>query len=399
MGGEKMSVTSVKSKKIPLTGAEAVAEAMKQIKPDVVAAYPITPQTPIVEIFSKFAADGLVDTEVVTPESEHSAISIVTAASASGTRAMSASASQGLALMVEVLPATSGLRLPVVMAIANRALSAPINIHCDHSDMMAVRDLGWIEIFSENAQEAYENMFLAVKLSEHPDVLLPSMVGLDGFIISHGVEVVEIFDDEVMYNFVGQRKPHISLFDFENPITIGPLQLTDYYFETKKQEQEAMKNALKLYLEVGKELSKITGKDYPYFEKYYLDDAEVAIVVMSSTAGTAKDVVDDLRKEGKKVGLLKPKLYRPFPYDEYRETLKNLKAIGVLDRAYSFGANAPLYSDVRNALYDLDKKIPIQSYIFGLGGRDIFKQQIKDVFIELLSGKISKEEKCIGLRE
>ncbi len=394
-----MSKVSVKSRRVPLTGAEAVAEAMRQIKPDVVAAYPITPQTPIVEIFSKFAADGVVDTEVVTPESEHSAISIVTAASAAGARAMSASASQGLALMVEVLPATSGLRLPVVMAIANRALSAPINIHCDHSDMMAVRDLGWIEIFSENSQEAYENMFLAVRVSEHPDVLLPSMVGLDGFIISHGVEVVEIYDDEVMYQFVGRREPHLSLFDFQNPITIGPLQLPDYYFEIKKQEQEAMKNALRVYLEVGKELLKITGKEYPYFEKYYLDDAEVAIVVMSSTAGTAKDAVDELRKEGKKVGLLKPKLYRPFPYDDIREALKHLKAIGVLDRAYSFGANAPLFTDIRNALYDLDKKIPVQSYIYGLGGRDIFKNQIKEVFNELLQGKISKEERCIGLRE
>lgn len=390
---------NIKSKKIPLTGAEAVAEAMRQIKPDVVAAYPITPQTPIVEIFSKFAADGLVDTEVVTPESEHSAISIVTAASAAGARAMSASASQGLALMVEVLPATSGLRLPVVMAIANRALSAPINIHCDHSDMMAVRDLGWIEIFSENAQEAYENMFLAVRLSEHPDVLLPVMVGLDGFIISHGVEVVEIFDDELMHSFVGERKPHISIFDFENPITVGPLQLPDYYFEIKKQEQEAMRNALKVYLEIGKELSKITGKEYYYFESYKLEDAEVAIAVMGSTAGTAKDAVDELRNEGKKVGLLKPKLFRPFPYDEYKDALKHLKGIGVLDRAYSFGAYAPLYTDIRNALYDLDKRIPIQSYIYGLGGRDIFKHQIKNVFNELLEGKFSKEEKCIGLRE
>ncbi len=393
-----MSV-NIKSRKIPLTGAEAVAEAMRQIRPDVVAAYPITPQTPIVEIFSKFAADGIVDTEVVTPESEHSAISIVTAASAAGARAMSASASQGLALMVEVLPATSGLRLPVVMAIANRALSAPINIHCDHSDMMAVRDLGWIQIFSENAQEAYENMFLAVKLSEHPDVLLPSMVGLDGFIISHGVEVVEIFDDELMHSFVGERKPNISLFDFENPITIGPLQLPDYYFETKKQEQEAMKNALKVYLEVGKELTKITGREYPYFEGYKLIDAEYAIVVMGSTAGTAKDVVDELREEGMKVGLLKPKLFRPFPYDEIREVLKNLKGIAVLDRAYSFGAYAPLYTDIRNALYDLNKRIPIQSYIYGLGGRDIFKHQIRNVFMEIKDGKYTKEEKCIGLRE
>lgn len=393
-----MSV-NIKSKKIPLTGAEAVAEAMRQIKPDVVAAYPITPQTPIVEIFSKYAADGLVETEVVTPESEHSAISIVTAASAAGARAMSASASQGLALMVEVLPATSGLRLPVVMAIANRALSAPINIHCDHSDMMAVRDLGWIQIFSENAQEAYENMFLAVRLSEHPDVLLPSMVGLDGFIISHGVEIVEIYDDELMHNFVGERKPNLTLFDFENPITIGPLQLTDFYFETKRQEQEAMKNALKIYLEIGKELSKITGKDYPYFESYKLEDAEYAIAVMGSTAGTAKDAVDELREEGYKVGLFKPKLFRPFPYDDVREALKNLKGIGVLDRAYSFGAYAPLYTDIRNALYDLDKRIPIQSYIYGLGGRDIFKHQIKNVFMELIEGKYTKEEKCIGLRE
>lgn len=394
-----MSMTKVKSTKKPLTGNEAIAEAMRQIRPDVLAAYPITPQSPIVHTFAKFVADGVVDTVMVTPESEHSAISVVTGAEAAGARAMSATASQGLALMVEVLPATSGLRLPVVMAIANRALSAPINIHCDHSDSMAVRDLGWIQIYSENAQEAYENMFLAVRLAEHPDVLLPAMVMLDGFIISHGVEVVEIYDDEVMHKFVGERKPKFSLLNYKEPWTMGPLELTDYYFETKRQEQEAMKKAKKLYIEIGKELSEITGKEYGYFEKYRLDDAEVGIVVLSSAAGTAKDAVDELRKEGKKVGLLKPKLFRPFPYEEIRDALKHLKVIGVLDRSYSFGGYAPLYSEIRNALYDLDKRIPIQSYIYGLGGRDIFKQEIKEVFNELLEGKISSEEKCIGLRE
>ncbi|MCD6427721.1 MAG: pyruvate ferredoxin oxidoreductase [Caldisericaceae bacterium] len=375
-----------------ITGAQAVAEAMRQINPDVVAAYPITPQTPIVEQFASFVANGIVDTEMIPVESEHSAMSCTVGASAAGARAMCATASQGLALMWEVVAAVPGLRLPIVMPIVNRALSAPINIHCDHSDSMGATTIGWIQIYSENAQEAYENTLLAIRLAEHKDVLLPVMVMQDGFIISHGVENVEIFDDDAVRKFVGERNPDRYLLDVDHPYTIGPLALPDYYFEIKRQQEEAMQNALKVYLEVGDELSKISGHKYPYFEEYKTEDAEVVIVVLSSTAGTAKDAVDELREEGKKVGLIKPILFRPFPYKEMRKALEKFKAIGVLDRSIAFGAYAPLYTEVRNALFESENKPKLQSYVYGLGGKDIFKSDIKKVFEELLSGNVNPEE-------
>jgi len=385
-----------KNKFQALNGGYATAEAMRQINPEVVAAYPITPQTPIIEKFAEFVADNKVDTEFVCVESEHSALSATVGASASGIRAMTATSSQGLALMNEILSVASGLRLPIVMPMVNRALSAPINIHCDHSDSMSTRDLGWIQIFCETAQEAYEYTFLALKLAEK--VLLPVMVMQDGFFTSHNVEPVKIYPDEVIKKFIGEYKPKNYLFDLKKPITVGPLVLPDYYFEIKYQEIEAMGEAKKVYLEVGKELKKITGNNYPYFEKYKLEDAEVAIVVSSSSAGTAKVVIDKLRKQGKKVGLLKPILFRPFPQNEIKESLKHLKTLAVLDRSVSFGGEAPLFSEIKNALYPLDKKPKLQSYVFGLGGRDLFEKEVEEVFEELLKNKIG-EVKYLGLRK
>lgn len=383
----------------PLSGAQAVAEAMRQINPDVVVAYPITPQTPVVEYFAQFVANGLVDTETIPVESEHSAMSATVGASAAGARAMCATSSQGLALMWEVVAAVPGLRLPIVMPIVNRALSAPINIHCDHSDTMGATTIGWIQIFSENAQEAYENMFLALRLAEHKDVLIPAMVMQDGFIISHGVENVKILDDDVVKKFVGERNPDRFLLDVKNPYTIGPLALPDYYFEIKRQQEEAIMNAKRIYLEVGEDLSKLTGNKYPYFEEYRIEDATAVIIVLASAAGTAKDAIDEMRVDGKKVGLLKPKLFRPFPYKEIRDAVKNIPVIGVLDRSISFGSYAPLYTEIRNSLFELENKPKLQSYIFGLGGKDIFKSDIKQIFEELLSGKVNPEEqKYIGLR-
>lgn len=391
-------MTDVKKTMRPITGAQAVAEAMRQINPDVVAMYPITPQTPIIETYAKIVADGKATTELVRVESEHSAMSATVGASAAGGRAMTATASAGLALMHEIVYIAASMRLPIVMPIANRALSGPINIHCDHSDTMGARDSGWIQIYSENAQEAYENMFLALKLAEKEDVLLPAMVCQDGFITSHGVENVEIYDDAVMKEFVGERKAHLPLLDTDNPVTYGPLQLQDYYFETKRQQVDAMKNAKKAYLDAGRELSEITGKEYGYFEKYMTNDAEAVIIVMNSTAGNVKSAVDNMRKDGKKVGILKPKLFRPFPYEEIADALKDIPVVGVLDRAESFGARPPLYGEIRNALFDAEKKPKVQSYVFGLGGRDIFGSQIEEVFNSLLSGDVSKETKYIGCR-
>ncbi|MEA3313303.1 MAG: pyruvate ferredoxin oxidoreductase [Caldisericota bacterium] len=383
----------------PLSGTQAVAEAMRQINPDVVVAYPITPQTPIVEFFAQYVANGIVDTETIPVESEHSAMSATVGAAAAGARVMCATASQGLALMWEVVAAVPGLRLPIVMPVVNRALSAPINIHCDHSDTMGATTIGWIQIFSENGQEAYENMLLAIRLAEHPDILLPAMVMQDGFITGHGVENVEIFDNDKVKAFVGERNPDRYLLDTEHPYTIGPLALPDYYFEIKRQQEEATRHVKKIYLEIGKELSKITKKEYPYFESYKLEDSDAAIVVLSSTAGTAKDTVDKMRAEGKKVGLLKPKLFRPFPYKEVRTVLKNIPVVGVLDRSMAFGAYAPVYAEIKNALFELEKRPKLQSYVFGLGGKDIFKSDIEKAFNELLSGEVSSEkERYIGLR-
>lgn len=372
------------SKTVAYTGNEAIAHGMKQINPDVIAAYPITPQTEIVQIYSTFVADGLVDTEFVTVESEHSAMSAVIGASAAGARAMTATSSQGLAYMHEVVYIAASMRLPIVMAVANRALSGPINIHCDHSDTMGERDSGWIQLYSENAQEAYDNLIQAVKIAEHPDVQLPVMVCLDGFIISHALETLSLNEDALVKEFVGTYKPKHHLLDPENPVTMGPLDLFDFYFEHKRDQAEAMRKAQDVIVAVGKEYGAKTGRSYGLFETYKLEDAETAIVVMSSTAGTAKAVVDELRAQGQKVGLLKLRSFRPFPYAELAQALQHVKAIAVMDRADSFNAfGAPLFVQTRAALYDLPNRPAMVNYIFGLGGRDCDMSQIAQVYADL----------------
>jgi len=385
---------------LALTGAHAVAEAMRQINPGVVAIFPITPQTPIVEKYSEYYSNGVVDTELVKTESEHSALSITAGAQAAGVRAMTATSSQGLAYMWEIVGAVAGLRLPIVMPVTNRALGAPINIHCDHADSMYCRDLGWIHIFSETAQEAYENTLLAIRLAEK--VSLPAMVLQDGFITSHSVERVDILDDDSAKKFIGEYKPKNPLLDTNNARTVGPIQLQDYYFETQYQGIEAMESVAEEYLKIGKELEKLTGTKYELFEEYRLDDAEVAIIVSSSTAGTTKEVVDRMRDAGKKVGLLNIKLFRPFPYKEIAKALNHLhlNSIAVLDRALSRGAMPPLYTDIKLSVSSLNKIPKIQSYVFGLGGRDIIQKDIEEVFENLLKGKVKENEvEYIGLRK
>lgn len=398
-GNDKCAETKGISQCVALTGAQAVAQAMRQIDPDVVAVFPITPQTEIMMQFSQFHADGLVQSELVRAESEHSAMSITVGASAAGARAMTATSSAGLALMWEIVGVTSGLRLPIVMPVVNRALSAPINIHCDHSDSMGTRDQGWIQIFCENAQESYEATILAVRVAEHPDVMLPIMVLQDGFITSHGVQNVTLFDDKAVKKFVGDYKPRKWLLNTDDPVTYGSLELQDYYFESQKQRSDAMLKSMEVYLKLGKELSKITGSAYNLYDEYMLGDAEAVIVVTSSTAGNTRVVVDKLRKEGKKVGLLKPRFYRPFPYKEIAKALEGKKCVAVLDRAESYGAVAPLFGDIKAALYDLEKKPKLKSYIFGLGGRNIFESDIENVFNDLISGNFdTKTVGYIGLR-
>ena len=376
----------------PLSGAEAAAEALRQIGIEVFPFYPITPQTPIAEAFIKLVAKGLSDAEITNVESEHSAMSAAIGAAAAGAKVATATASQGLALMSEIVWIASGLRLPILMPIANRALSAPINIHCDHSDSMMCRDSGWIQIYTESAQEFYENLVLAFKIAKDENVFLPAMVMTDGFITTHQIERVKIFNDQKIKNYIGEYKIPYDLLDIKNPKMVGPFSMPDSYFEFKVSQEEAIKKAKEIFKKEGKELKKITGTNYDCFEEYQLKDADYAILVMSSTAGTAKAVIDALRKKGEKVGLLKPRLFRPFPYEEIKNALLNKKAIAVLDRSLSFGANPPLFAEIKQAL---GEKIPIQKYVFGLGGRNIFEKDIEKVFNDLKENKIENKIKWI----
>jgi pyruvate ferredoxin oxidoreductase alpha subunit len=406
----------VKQETLALNGDEAVAFAAKQSDVDVVAAYPITPQTIIVEKFSEYVANGEVQTEFVCTESEHSAITASLAASVTGARAFTASASAGLALMHEILFVTSGSRAPVVMAVANRALSSPINIHGDHSDSMAERDSGWLHIYVENAQEAYDSIIQAFKIAEDPAVSLPIMVGLDGFTISHTLENVDVLPDDVVKHFVGERilpmvmthegKTVPFKLDPDNPMTMGPNVSSTFYFEFKRQQEEAMKNALQKIQEVNTEYAALTGRRYGdgLVDAYKLEDAEVAVVVVGSTTGTLKVLIDELRNEGVKAGLLRLRTFRPFPTEQIQNALKHLKAIAVMDKSMSFGGfGGPIFAEVRNALFDLNQRPFIINYIFGLGGRDNNPHGLRKVFENLQH--ITKTEQSsdtvyyLGLKE
>ncbi|MGI6036647.1 MAG: pyruvate ferredoxin oxidoreductase [Limnochordia bacterium] len=389
---------------VALTGNEAVAQAMRQVHPDVVAAYPITPQTEIVQIFSTFVADGLVETEYVPVESEHSAMSATVGAAAAGARAMTATSANGLALMWEVVNIAAGLRLPIVMPVVNRAISAPINIHCDHSDSMGVRDAGWIQLFSENAQEAYDNLIQAVKIAEDPACQLPVMVTMDGFIISHGMENVSLLSDREVEDFVGQRQPQYTLLDADNPTTVGALDLQDFYFEHRRQLAEAVFNADAIVAKVGAEFGQRFGRSYEFIETYQMDDAQLAIVVLGSTAGTTKHVVGQLRESGIKAGLVKIRMYRPFPVQALREALAGVEAVAVLDRSDGLAAmGGPVFNDVRASLYSASQRPLLVNYIYGLGGRDINLDQIHWVYRELgrirEAGSVEREVNYLGVRE
>ncbi|MDR0820458.1 MAG: hypothetical protein LBN19_02910 [Endomicrobium sp.] len=369
-----------KGKLVAKTGNEVMAEAMRQIEPDVVAAYPITPATEIVQIFSQFVADGIVKSEYVAVESEHSAMSATIGASAAGARAMTGTSSQGLSLMWEMLYIASGLRLPIVMAEVNRAISAPINIHGDQSDTMGARDAGWIQIYSENSQEAYDNMIQATRIAEKAK--LPTLVTTDGFIISHCMEVVETYPDADVKAFIGKYEPERYLLDIKRPYTLGSIDLQDYYFEHRYQLAQAMRDAKDIVLDVAENFEKTFGRKYGLYEKYMLDDAEIAIVVIGSTAGTAKVVVNELREKGVKAGLLKIRVYRPFPVEEIAKDLMHVKAVAVMDRADSYsGAFAPVYSDIVASLYASGVTSPkVVNYVYGLGGREISTGHITSIY-------------------
>ena len=387
-----------------LSGNEATAIAMKQINPDVVAAFPITPSTEIPQYFSTFVANGDVDTEFVAVESEHSAMSATIGASAAGARAMTATSANGLSLMWEMIYIASSLRLPIVLALVNRAVSGPLNIHNDQSDAMGVRDAGWIMLFSENNQEAYDNMLMAHRIAEHKDVLLPVMVCQDGFITSHSIENIELESDEEVKKFVGQYKPEHYLLNREEPMAVGPLDLQAYLFEHKAQQAEAMKKAKEIIKEVAIDFEQWTGRHYDFFEEYKLDDAEYAIVCMNSTAGTTKAVVDKLREQGIKAGLLKVRMFRPFPVDEIATALEHLKAVAILDKAASLnGAGGALFEDVTSAMYVNEKHVPMVNYVYGIGGRDTTEKQLESVYADLEriaeEGKVENPYRYLGLRK
>jgi pyruvate ferredoxin oxidoreductase alpha subunit len=391
------------AKIVAATGNEAVANAFMQVNPDVSAAYPITPATDIMQRFTSFVSNGKVKTEMILVESEHSAMSACIGASAAGGRVMTATSSQGLALMWEMLFIASGLRLPIIMCVVNRALSAPLNIHGDHSDAMGARDSGWIQLWSENAQEAYDNIIQAFRIGEHLDIRLPVMVCLDGFIISHSIERLEYLEDGEVANFIGNFKELNPLLDIEHPVSYGPLILPDYYMEFRKAQDEVESKVSRLVLETAKDFEKISGRKYGLFETYRLDDAEIGMVILNSAAGTSKDTIDEFRNRGIKAGLLKPRLYRPFPYEEIGEALKHLKAVCVLDRADAFGGSyGPVFLDIATSLYPYKEKPILINKIYGLGGRDYLPEHAEHVLRELAelakTGKVDTVKEYIGVR-
>lgn len=351
-----------------LTGGEAIAHAMRQVDPDVVPAYPITPQTPIIQGYAKFVADGRAHGELIDVESEHSAMSAAVGAALAGARAMTATSSQGLALMTEIVYLAASMRAPVAMAVGNRALSGPINIHCDHSDAMLVRDSGCVQLFAEHAQEAYDLMVMAPRIAEHPDVLLPVLVCLDGFTITHSAEAVELLPDAAVRAFVGDYELPHALLDVRRPHTRGPFAMPDVYFEFRVQQALALERAHDVFLEVASDFDALSGRRYEALEAYRADDADRVLLALGSTAGTIKDAVDELREAGEQVGLLRPTLFRPFPVGELVESVAGVETVIVLDRADSPGGAPPLRAEVATALFGTH--VELHGHVYGLGGRD-----------------------------
>lgn len=367
-----------------LSGNEAVAHAMRQINPDVFAAFPITPSTEIPQYFAQYAADGKVDTEFVTVESEHSSMSACLGAQAAGARAVTATSSAGLAYMYEMLYVVASARQPVTLAVVNRALTGPININCDHSDSMGARDAGWIQIYAENNQEAYDNFLQAMRIGE--SVRLPVMICQDGFITSHAVENILLEEDAAVKEFVGTYEPENYLLKHENPLAVGPYDTCPYYMDHKVQQAHAMMDAKAVILDVAADFERSFGRKYGLFEEYRMEDAQCAIVLIGSTAGTAKACVDKLRGEGHKVGLVKLRVFRPFPAQELAQALKHCQAVAVMDKSEGFsGCGGPLFAETRSACYDLEQRPRLINIVYGLGGRDCAVEDVEKVYQRLLN--------------
>lgn len=387
-----------------LSGNEAVAIALRQINPDVFPAFPITPSTEIPQYFSSYVANGQVDTVFVPVESEHSSMSATIAAEAAGARSLTATSSCGLAYMWEPLYVAASDRLPLALALVCRALSGPININCDHSDVMGARDAGWIQIFAENNQEAYDNFVQAYRIAEHPSVRLPIMVCQDGFITSHGVENIELIEDEKVKAFVGEYNPEHYMLKKDEPMALGPYGVPAYYMEAKRAQLEALYNVKQVALDVAKEFATISGREYGLFEEYKTKDADFVMVIIGSAAGTAKDAVDALREKGVKAGVLKIRLFRPFPAEEIAAAIKNAKVVACMDRTESYNGNCgPLGAEVKAALYGAENAPKVLNYVYGLGGRDVTVDSLTSVFADMQTveetGELGAAYRYLSIRE
>lgn len=392
------------ARKDRMSGNEAVSYAIRQINPDVMPAFPITPSTEIPQMVSTYIANGEMDTEFIPVESEHSSMSATIGAEAAGARSLTATSSAGLALMWEELLLAASNRMPCALALVNRTLSGPININCDHSDGMGARDTGWIQIYAENNQEAYDNFIQAYPIAEHTDVHLPIMICQDGFITSHAVENIELLEDDEVKNFVGTYEPEEYLLNPGKPISVGPYSVSNYAMEAKKNQEIALENSKAVILEVAKKFEAISGRSYGLFEEYRTEDAEYIMLLIGSAAGTAKAAVDELREQGKKVGVLKLRVFRPFPADEIAHALRHCKAVAIMDRCESYNGNGgPLGSEVTAALFKNRVMITAVNYIYGLAGRDFTVDHVKDIFAEmeddLKNGRETKQYQYVGLRK
>ncbi len=367
-----------------MSGNEAVAHALKQINPDVMPAFPITPSTEIPQFVASMVANGEIDTEFIPVESEHSSMSAAIGASSAGARTLTATSSCGLALMWEVLYVAASNRLPILMEVVNRALSGPININAEHSDSMGARDSGWIQIYAENNQEVYDNTLQAYRISEHPDVKLPIMICQDGFITSHAVENITLVEDEAAKAFVGTYEPEHFLLKENERMAVGPYAVSPYCMEAKRAQAQAMINAKRVILEVAAEYEKISGRKYGFFESYHLEDAEYAVVAIGSACGTIKDAIDLLRKQGIKAGLLKVRVFRPFPGEEMAEALRGCKAVAIMDRCEGYNGNGgPLGAELTAAMYRAKLTAQTVNLIYGLSGRDVKVSDAEEVFRKL----------------
>ena len=391
-------------KKVQMSGNEAVANALRQINPDVFPMFPITPSTEIPQYFANYVSNGLVDTEFITVESEHSSMSAAIGASAAGARALTATSSAGLAFMWEVLGVAASHRVPVVLAAVCRALTGPLNINCDHSDTMGARDSGWIQLYAETNQEAYDNMVMAYRIAEHKGVMLPIMICQDGFITSHAVMNMELLDDDVVKNFVGEYEPEDYLLNPNETYAVGPYAITDYYMESRKAQAHAMENAKQVIKDIAEEFEKISGRKYGLTEEYRMEDAEYAVVIIGSAAGTTKEAIDHMRENGEKVGLIKVRSFRPFPGEEIAASLKKCKAVAIMDRSESFSTNGgPLGAETMQAMYTARCTALTIDIMYGIGGRDVTVDDMINVYDTLkdiaATGETGDVYRYMGLRD